>query len=275
MLLAIGRNSVPARPILGSAQLLAATFRVYPRGPARQWTNRVYYVTDIEILRLHYADTLRAWRERFMSRRDEAAKLYDERFCRMCPPISRVRRPRSLRLQLRPGAAASFPLRGAPSPSERRNPPTGRRRAHGCATPRGREGAARAETHGEAGRGHPLERDACGVGSIFTVHLDPHVDDRVGAVLLGLAHQSLDTTRRCAQRLARQRRASPSSPDPSNRGRRPAIIKVLEKLTCMKFSPFAGEERLHSAFTISRPLTRGYAWETRSACAARRRLFAP
>jgi cyclopropane-fatty-acyl-phospholipid synthase len=40
-------------------------------------------VTDIEILRLHYADTLRAWRERFMARRDEAKKLYDERFCRM------------------------------------------------------------------------------------------------------------------------------------------------------------------------------------------------
>jgi cyclopropane-fatty-acyl-phospholipid synthase len=41
------------------------------------------YVTDVEILRLHYADTLRAWRERFMARRDEAAKLYDERFCRL------------------------------------------------------------------------------------------------------------------------------------------------------------------------------------------------
>jgi cyclopropane-fatty-acyl-phospholipid synthase len=41
------------------------------------------YVTDIEILRLHYAETLRAWRERFMAKRDEAAKLYDERFCRM------------------------------------------------------------------------------------------------------------------------------------------------------------------------------------------------
>jgi len=41
------------------------------------------FVTDIEILRLHYAETLRAWRERFMARRDEAAKLYDERFCRM------------------------------------------------------------------------------------------------------------------------------------------------------------------------------------------------
>jgi cyclopropane-fatty-acyl-phospholipid synthase len=41
------------------------------------------WVTDIEILRLHYADTLRHWRERFMARRDEAKALYDERFCRM------------------------------------------------------------------------------------------------------------------------------------------------------------------------------------------------
>jgi cyclopropane-fatty-acyl-phospholipid synthase len=40
-------------------------------------------VTDIEVLRLHYAQTLRLWRERFMARRAEAAALYDERFCRM------------------------------------------------------------------------------------------------------------------------------------------------------------------------------------------------
>jgi cyclopropane-fatty-acyl-phospholipid synthase len=40
-------------------------------------------VTDIEILRLHYAETLRAWRARFRARWDDAAKLYDERFCRM------------------------------------------------------------------------------------------------------------------------------------------------------------------------------------------------
>jgi cyclopropane-fatty-acyl-phospholipid synthase len=40
-------------------------------------------VTDIEILRLHYAETLREWRLRFMARRDEALKLYDERFCLM------------------------------------------------------------------------------------------------------------------------------------------------------------------------------------------------
>lgn len=40
-------------------------------------------ICDIEVLRLHYAQTLRIWRERFMARRAEAAALYDERFCRM------------------------------------------------------------------------------------------------------------------------------------------------------------------------------------------------
>ncbi|WP_334161740.1 cyclopropane-fatty-acyl-phospholipid synthase family protein [Phenylobacterium sp.] len=40
-------------------------------------------VTDVEVLRLHYAETLKAWRERFAVRREEAARMYDERFCRM------------------------------------------------------------------------------------------------------------------------------------------------------------------------------------------------
>jgi cyclopropane-fatty-acyl-phospholipid synthase len=40
-------------------------------------------VSDVEILRLHYAETLKAWRERFLARREEAARLYDERFVRM------------------------------------------------------------------------------------------------------------------------------------------------------------------------------------------------
>jgi len=40
-------------------------------------------VTDIEILRLHYAYTLKAWRERFLAHREEVLRLYDERFCRM------------------------------------------------------------------------------------------------------------------------------------------------------------------------------------------------
>ena len=41
------------------------------------------FVTDIEILRLHYAETLRHWRRRFAANRDAIAALYDERFCRM------------------------------------------------------------------------------------------------------------------------------------------------------------------------------------------------
>lgn len=41
------------------------------------------FMTDLEVLRLHYAETLREWRRRFMAKRDIAAKIYDERFCRM------------------------------------------------------------------------------------------------------------------------------------------------------------------------------------------------
>jgi len=40
-------------------------------------------MTDIEILRLHYADTLHHWYDRFMAQREKARELYDERFCRM------------------------------------------------------------------------------------------------------------------------------------------------------------------------------------------------
>jgi cyclopropane-fatty-acyl-phospholipid synthase len=40
-------------------------------------------VTDIEILRLHYAHTLRAWRERFLAHRETVERLYDGRFVRM------------------------------------------------------------------------------------------------------------------------------------------------------------------------------------------------
>jgi cyclopropane-fatty-acyl-phospholipid synthase len=40
-------------------------------------------MTDLEILRLHYAMTLREWRRRFMANRARAAERYDERFCRM------------------------------------------------------------------------------------------------------------------------------------------------------------------------------------------------
>ncbi|MGO9472195.1 MAG: class I SAM-dependent methyltransferase [Rhodomicrobium sp.] len=40
-------------------------------------------ITDIEVLRLHYAETLAAWRHNFEAAWDEAAGLFSERFCRM------------------------------------------------------------------------------------------------------------------------------------------------------------------------------------------------
>ncbi len=41
------------------------------------------WVTDVEILRLHYAETLRHWHDRFQAQRDKTKELYDEKFCRM------------------------------------------------------------------------------------------------------------------------------------------------------------------------------------------------
>jgi cyclopropane-fatty-acyl-phospholipid synthase len=84
LLHSIGRNSVPGatNPWIRK--------HIFPGGyipslsevlPAIERSG--LYVTDIEILRLHYAETLRAWRERFMANREQAARLYDERFCRM------------------------------------------------------------------------------------------------------------------------------------------------------------------------------------------------
>ncbi len=43
------------------------------------------WVTDIEVLRLHYAETLRLWRQRFLANREKIKQMagYDDRFCRM------------------------------------------------------------------------------------------------------------------------------------------------------------------------------------------------
>ena len=41
------------------------------------------WVADTEILRLHYYYTVRHWRERFARNREQAKRIYDERFCRM------------------------------------------------------------------------------------------------------------------------------------------------------------------------------------------------
>ncbi len=40
-------------------------------------------MSDVEVLRLHYADTLKHWRQRFLANRERVREIYDERFCRM------------------------------------------------------------------------------------------------------------------------------------------------------------------------------------------------
>jgi cyclopropane-fatty-acyl-phospholipid synthase len=40
-------------------------------------------ISDLEVMRLHYAETLRAWRKRFLANWEKAAAIRDERFCRM------------------------------------------------------------------------------------------------------------------------------------------------------------------------------------------------
>jgi cyclopropane-fatty-acyl-phospholipid synthase len=80
----IGRNDGP-----GATQAWIAKY-IFPGGyipalsevlPAIEKAG--LWVTDVEILRLHYAETLKAWRDRFAEQRAEIAALYDERFCRM------------------------------------------------------------------------------------------------------------------------------------------------------------------------------------------------
>jgi cyclopropane-fatty-acyl-phospholipid synthase len=41
------------------------------------------WLTDIEILRVHYAETLRRWREQFLNNQAKLREIYDDRFCRM------------------------------------------------------------------------------------------------------------------------------------------------------------------------------------------------
>ncbi len=84
LLHAIGRSDRP-----GSTNAWIAKY-IFPGGycpalsevfPAVERAGLI--ATDVEILRLHYAETLRHWRRRFAANRDAIAALYDERFCRM------------------------------------------------------------------------------------------------------------------------------------------------------------------------------------------------
>ena len=79
----IGRNRRPGttnpwiRKYIFPGGYTPALSEIVRRSSASVW------VTDIEVLRLHYAETLRLWRERFLANRERAKEIYDERFCRM------------------------------------------------------------------------------------------------------------------------------------------------------------------------------------------------
>ncbi|OFW96223.1 MAG: cyclopropane-fatty-acyl-phospholipid synthase [Alphaproteobacteria bacterium RIFCSPLOWO2_01_FULL_45_8] len=80
----IGKSSVP-----GNAKGWISKY-IFPGGYCPSLSevmgpieNSKLFVTDIEILRYHYAETLKHWRERFQEKRDQAQALYDARFCRL------------------------------------------------------------------------------------------------------------------------------------------------------------------------------------------------
>jgi cyclopropane-fatty-acyl-phospholipid synthase len=84
LLSAIGRMAPPAVPdpwiskyIFPGGYIPSLSETLAAIEPSHLW------VTDIEILRVHYAETLKRWFDRFEDHRAEAAALYDERFCRM------------------------------------------------------------------------------------------------------------------------------------------------------------------------------------------------
>ncbi|RKF16513.1 class I SAM-dependent methyltransferase [Roseovarius spongiae] len=67
------------------------------------------YTTDVEVLRLHYAETLKHWHDRFVANIDKARDLYDEKFCRMwryyliaCELTFRLNRQVVFQVQLSP-----------------------------------------------------------------------------------------------------------------------------------------------------------------------------
>jgi cyclopropane fatty-acyl-phospholipid synthase-like methyltransferase len=49
-------------------------------------------MSRITILRLHFAETLKAWRQRFLVHREEVGRISDQRFVRMRERISPPRK---------------------------------------------------------------------------------------------------------------------------------------------------------------------------------------
>src|SRR5581483_7706575 len=79
------------RPLGGAGRHQPVDRQIYfPRGYIPALSEVLPFVektglltTDVEILRLHYAETLKNWRERFLAHRDDVERIYDPRFVRM------------------------------------------------------------------------------------------------------------------------------------------------------------------------------------------------
>jgi len=97
-------NLFRSAPLAATAESMAARAAMRPRSAAHRPSITLFarsalcdegvfylpaieraglYVTDVEVLRLHYAETLKAWRKRLNQSRSQIAALYDERFCRV------------------------------------------------------------------------------------------------------------------------------------------------------------------------------------------------
>jgi cyclopropane-fatty-acyl-phospholipid synthase len=113
--------------------LIHSIFRMHGPRPADPWLHKYIFpggylpalsqimhavernelsLTDLENLRLHYAETLRHWHRRFEANRSRVRALYDERFCRMwelyllgCEAVFRYRPVSVLQLQITREAA--------------------------------------------------------------------------------------------------------------------------------------------------------------------------
>ena len=81
----IGRSGPPEHHQSVDRQIYLSRAAIFRRSRkcCRRSSARELIVTDVEILQLHYAETLKAWRERFLAHRDEVVRLYDQRFVRM------------------------------------------------------------------------------------------------------------------------------------------------------------------------------------------------
>ncbi len=80
----IGRNAPPAPINVWMSQyIFPGAYLPSLSELAPLMEERGLWLTDYEMLRLHYAKTLAAWNERFQAHRAEIAKRFDERFCRM------------------------------------------------------------------------------------------------------------------------------------------------------------------------------------------------